>query len=463
MSDRCRARIIRVRRDKHGAVLAAPASIGDDVLLVKDAGDLAVDEETTGTLLADDDASTFLTFTDVDYVEDTDPGDLTSPDTVTLAEPLSVDLDAGTQLWVYEAPDDDSDDGIISDYFAICIVEDDEDDGSSGERLRATIPPEKQDELPVGTQSEPGVPVVLEFDDDTDEWTVLRFRGRARGMKAEADVAHTVNAGDIEAGVVVLALDATPINESLKLWWEGQFQTPDEYELDYEARTVTIELPTFVKAGHLIAVHYWYRIGQQTGRARSTLYSKGVDNPVSVPPGTRTGDSLILAITLSDDHAGATDLHGWAFAGESDVVSHLVGNSSISDPPFMLTYRLALYTATADSSSPAVPEFAANVKDTVWIMAAVPGGDGLADAEFDTSSDSATAATPTLAGANVHAWATLGIRQDISTVTADVRAEWNHDPQINIVIGVDDRDSSVASVQDSAGWMLAALIIEGLT
>src|SRR5689334_4118753 len=141
MSDRCRARVIRVKRDKHGAVLASAAAIGDVVLYVKDAGDLAVGDEVAGTLLVDDDAGTQVTYTDVEYVEDTDQGDLTSPDTVTLSAPLAVAIAADTQLWVYETPDDPAEDGIVSDYVAICVTEDDEDSGSSGERLRATIPP----------------------------------------------------------------------------------------------------------------------------------------------------------------------------------------------------------------------------------------------------------------------------------------------------------------------------------
>lgn len=301
MSDRCRARVIRVKRDKHGAVLASAAAIGDTVLLVKDAGDLAFDDEAAGTLLVDDDAGTQVTYTDVEYVEDTDQGDLTSPDTVTLSAALAVAIPADTQVWVYEDPDDDpADDGIVSDYVAICVPEDDEDAAELGGRLHASIPPHMQDEFPPGRAD---ARVVLEYDDDTDEWTVLRFRGKARGLRFEADDSYTLTAADITAGAATIPLSHRPIDESLKLWWRTTFQPPTEYTVNASAQTVTMPLGSFVAEGDSIRVHYAYRrglapVGVSPVSFTQVGYTVGYGSDATTiawPAGTQAGDLFIYA------------------------------------------------------------------------------------------------------------------------------------------------------------------------
>jgi hypothetical protein len=253
VAEKRRARVIRVRVDRHGGTLATPAAVGDQMLAVKDAGDFAVGDLEAATLLVDDDAGTLLDYTDVTFVEDTDPTDLTSPDTITLAAPLTAAIAANTSLWVYETPDDDpDDDGIVADYIALCIPEDEEDAVVTGNPLRATIPPEKRDDLPAGEQPAPGVPVVLEYDDDTDEWTVYRFRGKARGLRFVYDT-FTLSGG----GPQDLLLSATPRDHSEHVYANGlELHEGTDWSRTGSVISLLATMSPPPRAGYVIDVRY---------------------------------------------------------------------------------------------------------------------------------------------------------------------------------------------------------------
>lgn len=77
-------------------------------------------------------------------------------------------------------------------------------------------------------------------------------------MKAEANDAHIVTANNVASGSATILLTYKPIDESVKLWWGGEFQSPTEYTTDYVLNEVTIGLPDYVEEGDLLWVHYWY-------------------------------------------------------------------------------------------------------------------------------------------------------------------------------------------------------------
>ena len=77
-------------------------------------------------------------------------------------------------------------------------------------------------------------------------------------MKAEANDAHIVTADNVASGSATILLTYKPIDESVKLWWGGEFQSPTEYTVDYTLNEVAISLPAYVEEGDLLWVHYWY-------------------------------------------------------------------------------------------------------------------------------------------------------------------------------------------------------------
>lgn len=295
MSDRIRAKAIRVRVDKRGATLASTAAIGATTLLVSDAGDLTGDSMEAGTLLVDDDSGALLDFTDVTFVEDTDPGDLTSPDTVTLAAPLTAAITAGTELYAWETPDDADDDGVVAEVIALCVPEGDQDAAESGEPIRAVVPTHLQEALPPGRAD---APVVLEYDDDADEWSVLRVRGRSKARRAEADDAYTITSDDITAGTVTIPLSHPPIDESVKAFAGGVFQQPVNYTVDYAAGSVTWALDSTTPIGLRLAFHYWYvqRVGTPAFKGSATAAVNSTSITVAVPSVRRDGDLLLIAV-----------------------------------------------------------------------------------------------------------------------------------------------------------------------
>jgi hypothetical protein len=102
------------------------------------------------------------------------------------------------------------------------------------------------------------MPVEVRFTgqvESLDEETLDAISGTQR---AEADDFHQVTADDLAAGSATVLLTYQPINESLKLWWEGEFQPPTEYVIDYAESEVTVPVPAYVQEGDLLWVHYWY-------------------------------------------------------------------------------------------------------------------------------------------------------------------------------------------------------------
>ena len=243
-----RARVIRVRVDRREATVATDAAIGDTVVYVKDAGDLTA----PGTVQANDDAGTLLDYTAVTMVEDDDPTDLDSPDSITLAEPLAVAIDAKTTLYVYEAPTDpdDPDDPRVAEVIALCIPEDDEDAAETGEPVRAIVPREHQDDLPAGARPDPGVPVVLEWDDDVEVWTVARIRGKgSRAIRFEhAEPAYTPTSDELTAGTFTRQLLHRNIAAEHGLFTQinGVTLGSEWWSLDAEAGQVTVTIPPWV-------------------------------------------------------------------------------------------------------------------------------------------------------------------------------------------------------------------------
>lgn len=250
MTTRVRARVTLVTSEKRGGVLAAAASIGDETLQVRDAGDFAADDVESGTLLVDDDTAATLEFTSVDYVEDDDPSDLDGFDTIHLAAPLEAAIEEGTNLWVWEEPDDGTE-GIVEDVTALCVPEDDEDAVDTGEQIEADVPRDFQDDLLPGRQAGRGVKVVLEWDDDVEEWSVARIRGKgSRAIQFEhAEPAYTPTSDELTAGVFTRQLshrNIAPghgmfmrINAGLlgSEWWEL---------IDPAAGIVRVTIPDYV-------------------------------------------------------------------------------------------------------------------------------------------------------------------------------------------------------------------------
>ena len=243
-----RARVIRVRVDRREATVATDAAIGDTVLYVKDAGDLTA----PGTVQVNDDAGTLLDYTSVTLVEDDDPTDLDSPDAVALAEPLAVAIDAKTTLYVYEAPTDadDPDDPRVAEVVALCVPEGDEDAAETGEPIRAIVPREHQDDLPAGARPDPGVPVVLEWDDDVEVWTVVRIRGKgSRAIRFEhAEPAYTPTSDELDAGTFTRQLLHRNIAAEHGLFTQinGVTLGSEWWSLDADAGLVTVTIPPWV-------------------------------------------------------------------------------------------------------------------------------------------------------------------------------------------------------------------------
>lgn len=245
MSDieRRTGRILRVWEEAQGTSLTADAAATDTVLEVDDVSpfndaDSAADG-TLGWLLVGDETHAYTAVDD-------------EASTITLATALSGAWSDGEDVVVWNE--------LYAEVDTIQRAHVVVDGNDNNVDVIETVVSDALTDLPNGDRGGPREPCVIER--DGDEWVLIHAWGRpslARGLKFEANDSYILTPDDVTAGTATIPLSQTPVDESLKLWWNTVWQEPTEYTVNIAEQTVTFPLDGFESAGQRVAVHYAYR------------------------------------------------------------------------------------------------------------------------------------------------------------------------------------------------------------
>lgn len=318
MAARLQGRVTNVSDDDLGSSLDGDHAVGATTLKVNNAADF---DEDGGTLVINDQQ---IVYTSCD--DDTD--------TITLSEGLAAAADDGDTVSVWDTLREVI---AVDKTAAVDVGPDYADD------IAAVVALHLVDHLEEGPRGDDGESVILELDEEDDEWKVVEILGLggpgASGTQFEADDVHVLTAGDVNVGSAVFQLSHRPVDESVKAFLGPLAQEPTEWGIDYQNRTVTLALSGVEEAGDRIWVHYAYR--------------KGLSSRLRVPLGhvwkyaTGLGASATYAATGFDDSAWASGQSpfGWR---EADYAHPASEYGTFVPSPMDVWTRLHVNTSGGD-------------------------------------------------------------------------------------------------------------------
>lgn len=224
--------VVAVNAEKLGDTLDANAALGAITLIV---GDVADFDELGGSLRINGAVLAYSTCDD-------DAG------TVTLTDALPAAAELGDPVHVWDTQRLT----VAMEYVAQVAVDDDDE----GDPIEAVIASHLVEKLSSGIRGLVGESVLMEYDEEDEEWRVIDVLGLAdeSGVKFWQD-SFTLAAG----GAQDLQLTYLPILNSEHVYWNGLYQ-PQVTAWTRAEKTISI-LGSESLAGHVIGVEYAYLDG----------------------------------------------------------------------------------------------------------------------------------------------------------------------------------------------------------